>query len=199
MRLMMPLLAVAAFGVPFLAACVVETRTTDSNTQPTPTATETTPAPTQPMVVSVMSNQTMTANPGDGVGVFVEYKAGGHWKVWETCDTNKSNQGCDFTLGFSSATGALSNVASLPGAVTNTAPAGSGGGFTATTSITTQVAGVSFDAAPGARVTIDATVSGLHSGDFFFFVEADANGTPQVNGGYGGKLSDPLSFEPTAP
>src|ERR1700736_6314658 len=41
----------------------------------------------QPMLVDVDPNRTMTAQPGQGVGVFTEYVTGGHWRVWWTCHT----------------------------------------------------------------------------------------------------------------
>jgi hypothetical protein len=40
-----------------------------------------------PLLVDVDPNQTLSAAPGQGAGVFIEYKTGGHWHVWWTCDT----------------------------------------------------------------------------------------------------------------
>ena len=59
---------------------------------------------------------------------------------------------------------------------------------------TTPTVTTTFVTDPGARITIDGTVSGLHSGDYFFWVQDG-----KVNGGYGGHLSNPLSFDPSQP
>src|SRR5690606_41867852 len=34
--------------------------------------------------------------PGRGVGLFVEYASGGHWRVCVTCDTLESELGCQW-------------------------------------------------------------------------------------------------------
>src|SRR5215472_7303151 len=64
----------------------------------------------QPLLVDVDTNRTMTAQPGDGVGVFTEYAAGGHWHIFWTCDTNRTNFDCLFNVGISTA-GAITNPA----------------------------------------------------------------------------------------
>lgn len=38
------------------------------------------------------------SDPGKGVGVFVQYKAGGEWLVWTTCDTTSSGYLCGFDI-----------------------------------------------------------------------------------------------------
>src|SRR4051812_44711678 len=53
-----------------------------SGSATTPTA----PASPAPMLVVVDTNQVLDAKPGDGVGVFTEYSAGGKWRIWWTCD-----------------------------------------------------------------------------------------------------------------
>ncbi len=150
----------------------------------------------QPVTVVVDTNQTMGNTPGgEGLGIFVTYNAGGHWRVWWTCDTNISGLPCDFDVQMSGA------------ALTNSAPTFSGSSassdsldssapnvLVAQTHTTTSVDAVTFDAQPGADMTVDVTVSGLRDGRFFFFVQ---NG--QVNGNFQGKLSDPLIFEPATP
>lgn len=194
MRLL-PLLAVA-IAVPSLVACVVESRRDPPPDTVTPTPTATVPQPQQPLVVSIDTNQTMNnITGGDGVGVFVEYQAGGHWHVLMTCDTNKSGQNCNFDLKLTPDSGALTNYAVATGTANpaNLAPMGQSG-IEATALMTTEVADFTFDGTPGVRLTIDASVSTLHSGDFFFFVESG-----KINGGFTGTLSDPLTFEPTTP
>jgi len=40
----------------------------------------------------------LEAEPGSGVGVFVEYQAGGRWYVFTTCDTDVSDYDCLFDI-----------------------------------------------------------------------------------------------------
>src|SRR5580704_5505136 len=49
-------------------------------------------ASSQPMLVVVDANQTMSASPGQGVGVFTQYQTGGHWNVWWSCDTSVTSE-----------------------------------------------------------------------------------------------------------
>jgi hypothetical protein len=56
------------------------------------------PAPLEPDLFTIDTDQTLKAEPGEGVGLFVEYAAGGNWLLWTTCDTNYSNVGCKFDV-----------------------------------------------------------------------------------------------------
>ncbi len=151
-----------------------------------------TPSPS-PMLVEIDTDQTMTADPGQGVGVFIEYAAGGHWHVWWTCDTAKTRQSCEFNVSASTATGNITNVDAreLAGGL-HTTPTPSKVEAKITTS--TEVHGLRFDTQPGAVITIDASVGGLKDGAFLFFVQ---NG--QVNGGWQGKLTNPLQLQGNKP
>ena len=51
-----------------------------------------------------------------------------------------------------------------------------------------------FDTDPGAIITVDAAMGGIHDGRFLFFVQDG-----KVNGGYSGALTDPLMLEGTTP
>lgn len=52
----------------------------------------------EPMLMTIDTDATVTAEPGEGVGVFVEYATGGTWRIWTTCDTNHSNAPCVFDI-----------------------------------------------------------------------------------------------------
>ena len=58
------------------------------------------PPPPTPYVeaVSIDEGAQIQAEPGDGVGVFVEYQGAGLWRVWTTCDTDVSGADCAFDL-----------------------------------------------------------------------------------------------------
>jgi len=59
----------------------------------------------------------------------------------------------------------------------------------ATTLTTTQVHGMTFTTPAGATLTIDASVGAYHDSSFLFFVQDG-----KVNGGFAGKLTNPLQF-----
>jgi len=54
--------------------------------------------------VPIDAGETLEADPGEGVGVFVEYLGGGDWNVWATCDTEFSGFSCTYDI-FVSADG----------------------------------------------------------------------------------------------
>ncbi|AKT39449.1 hypothetical protein [Chondromyces crocatus] len=56
------------------------------------------PPPAQPMLVSIQTDATVSAEPGEGVGIFVEYASEGEWRIWTTCDTNYSDIACRFDI-----------------------------------------------------------------------------------------------------
>ena len=174
--------------LPSLAACIVNPGPSHREPEPTPAISS------SPMVVEVETNQTMVAKGGEGVGVFVQYRAGGHWHVWLTCDTLVSGLDCRFKVSAVASSGALSNLLQTPGKTAPIDLSTIGGAITASAQLTNEVAGIDFDSDAGATLTVTATVSGVQSGDFFFFVQDG-----KVNGGFGGRLTNPLRFEPTKP
>jgi hypothetical protein len=147
-----------------------------------------------PILAQIDTNQTMTVSPGQGVGVFTEYVAGGHWHVWWTCDSDVNPQStpCAFDVKISVAAGSFTNVKpeNFETKDTFTSSATQIEGVTTTT---TAFDGALFDTAPGATITLEATVGGRHDGQFLFFVQ---NG--KVNGGYGA-VTDPLQLVPSSP
>ncbi len=48
--------------------------------------------------VPIDAGETLQADPGEGVGVFVEYLGGGEWNVWATCDTEFSGFNCIYDV-----------------------------------------------------------------------------------------------------
>jgi hypothetical protein len=147
-----------------------------------------------PILVDVDTNKTMNAAPGQGVGVFTEYTAGGHWHVWWTCDSSVNPQSvCPFDVKITAASGAITNVKTEKFEQTDSYNYGSAL-IEATTTTTTDLDGLLFDTDPGAVITLDATVAGKHDSRFLFFVQDG-----QVNGGFNGTLTDPIMLEGTKP
>lgn len=150
-------------------------------------------ASSAPILAEVDPNQTMDVVGGDGVGVFIEYRTGGHWSVRWTCDTNITHQSCDVSLSAEVAVGAVSNVDSTDladGSVTSPSPSR----IEVKSTTTTDVRGVYFDTDPGVAITLDAEVGGIKDGSFLFFVQDG-----KVNGGYTGVLSNPIRLQGKAP
>jgi hypothetical protein len=153
----------------------------------------------QPMLVDVDPNQTLSANPGDGVGVFIEYKTGGHWRVWWTCDTNQTALSCDFDVKASVATGSIANPAGQLGDRSDAVTQADAQDVEATTNTTTTADGITFDTVvPSGTtpvITLTATINGTADPEFLFFVQKG-----EVNGGFpASRLTDPLMLEPSIP
>jgi hypothetical protein len=165
-----------------------------SGTTPTDPSTVT-PAP---ILAVIDTNQVMNADPGQGVGVFTEYSSGGKWHVWWTCDTAKSQQQCDVVLSATAVSGTITDLDAS--AIDNgSAVLSNPSRIDATTTTTTQVHGMTFTTNPGAVLTLEATVGGLREGpganhSFFFFVQDG-----KINGGFTGRLSNPLQLQGNTP
>jgi hypothetical protein len=192
-----------AVSAPFFIGCSAESDSRPSwggGTSGTPAyagppaSAPATGASAQPMLVVVDTDLTMTAQPGEGVGVFTEYATGGHWHVWWTCDTNRTQLGCSFDVNVSIVSGAIANV-SGEGLQPGDRLVQSGGGpIDVLTETFAAFEGVTFDTAPGAIITIDAKLNGVDDGRLFFFVQDKL-----INGDFKGTFTDPLMFEPSSP
>lgn len=139
-----------------------------------------------PVLVEVDTDQTLNADPGQGVGVFVEYRQGGGWHVWWTCDTQKSRRSCAFTVEASVTEGGIS------GLKTENVPASAatvGDTVRVSTTTASEIHGVTFQTSAGAVLTLTAKVDNVADGSFVFFVQDG-----KVNGGYTGKLTNPVQF-----
>jgi hypothetical protein len=148
-----------------------------------------------PILALVDTDQTMNAQPGQGVGVFAEYRSGGHWHVWWTCDTsvNPGQAPCAFDVKASVASGSIRNAASDRFEV-NDSFTSDGQQVEGVTTTSTAVDGVTFDTDPGAIVTLSATIGGAYDGRFVFFVEQG-----QVDDGAKEPVTDPIQLQPTTP
>src|SRR5579864_6896540 len=161
------------YGV-LLSSCTVESTTTRPGPYggPVPVAASGGSAgatSNQPLLVDVDTNRTMIAQPGDGVGVFTEYAAGGHWHIFWTCDTNRTNFDCRFNVGITT-DGPITNAAGDSLDTTDQLQTATGQ-LSADAQTAATIKGVTFDTAPGATITLDAQVDGQRDGAFLFFVQ----------------------------
>jgi hypothetical protein len=161
----------------------------------------------QPLLAVVDTGQTLTAPSGQGVGVFIEYQMGGHWRLSWTCDTELTGHNCPFALAvdvMSGGAGPAPEGGAAPGTIANvvdqlTAADGawstpSAGELSVSTTTATNIDAIGFDTYPGATITLTVTLSGAENGSFLFFVQDG-----KVNGGYKGIISDPLMLVPSTP
>jgi 2-amino-4-hydroxy-6-hydroxymethyldihydropteridine diphosphokinase len=144
-------LAIAILAACASAACIVEEHHPSSgggmagggSTSTPPSAgTGSTGSSAQPLLVDVDTGKVMSATPGDGVGVFVEYAAGGKWHVWWTCDTNVSQQSCGMDVRISVASGQIDNPRIQDGASTSESISTTATSVEATGTTTTTLDGV---------------------------------------------------------
>lgn len=82
-------------GVVALSGCfvVVDDDDDDGRYRPDPD-----PIPVAVEEVFIDEGAQLEADPGAGVGVFVEYLGAGKWHLWTTCDTENHGYQCNFDL-----------------------------------------------------------------------------------------------------
>lgn len=185
-----PLLSALAFSV----GCVIDSSDSPPRVQQTGVDPEPEPPPppppppdpnqVDPAVVEIDPNRTMSAEGGQGLGVFVEYSTGGKWHLFWTCDTAISGQPCQFLI----------HVRATDGALTINDPergSEAGEAFEFVSETRTEVHEAYVDATAGSDVQIEAVIDGQSESRFFFFVQDG-----RVNGDYTGVLTNPLIFRP---
>lgn len=146
---------------------------------------------TTPLLVDVDTGGTLVTTPGNGIGVYIEYQSGGHWRVSWTCDTALTSLSCSFVVDASVATGAIANPTPDGFQSGDSLMQPSSRQVEAVTTTTGDDDAMLFDTTPGAVITVSVSLNAPVS---FFFVQDN-----QVNGGYKGTLTNPLMLQPTSP
>lgn len=147
-----------------------------------------------PVLVEVDTGRTLNAEPGEGVGIFVEYAAGGQWHVWWTCDTAKTAASCEFDVRIASESGDLESIHSEGVLSSDSVTSTDARTISARSSTGSNAVGVRFEGPVGGIVAIDAAVGGVRETGYFFFVQDD-----KPNGGFTGPLTNPLRFKGKTP
>lgn len=182
-------LAAAGFAVAVTGCFISDNNATEQ--APLPTV----PAPTldTPKQVAITPDKTLNADPGVGVGIFVEYATGGHWHVWTTCDTKKSQVACDFEVFAIPEKGA--KISNVQGAETlesgDVAEELTDGSAHLSASTSTELDGMKFDATPGAVVELEVYFDGVPDSRVVFWYGNETLHT--------GAPTDPVDFLPEAP
>jgi hypothetical protein len=142
--------------------------------------------------VSVDPGATMAADPGNGVGVFVQYDAGGYWTLYTTCDTAVSGTSCNFDILLSAdARVSLANVDGVDLDPSDSITLGADGSINLVTDTAFGMNGVTFDADPGAVIEADVLLDGVPQPQFVFVVSDGRllSGVP----------TNPVDLAPAAP
>lgn len=180
------LTSLLAFGA---SACTVwaDDRSAPQAQLTTPAASSVSTAATR---VTVDANRTLNAVGGGGVGVFVEYKKGGNWRVAMSCDTDISAKPCAFHLKVSAAAVDDPTVSDIPSADVSSDAVS----VTINTTVSSAVPALQLKTEPGAAITVEASVDNVTDPAMYFYV---AGG--KLHGGDSKAVSNPLSFVPSAP
>ncbi len=173
-------------------ACVIETSSSSSGYggYDGPDRGETPRSNPSPVLIEVDTNAKLEADPGAGVGVFIEYGTGGKWHIFWACDTNETGRPCDYQVKVRPSQGKLTSVVDDGGRALPT----TGGEISLRRVTSTKNDGMRFDGDPGAVITLEVTLDGRTENVFFFFVQ---NGTR--NGGYEGALTNPIKLQGKTP
>jgi hypothetical protein len=142
--------------------------------------------------ISVDPGASMAADPGNGVGVFVQYDAGGYWTLYTTCDTAVSGTSCNFDILLSAdARVVLDNVQGADLDPSDAITLGTDGSINLVTDTTYGMNGLTFDADPGAVIEADILLDGVPQPQFVFVVSDGRllSGVP----------TNPVDFAPAAP
>ena len=179
-------------GIPlalFSAACTYDNGDAHRVLDQTPTC----GGATTPVQASIDVGAEVEVDPGQGAGVFVEYAAGGHWRLRTSCDTSKNSVPCSWDIIVTPEDGrSISNVVaedleSGSDAVRAYPPDPRSYQLVAETS--GDIDGFSFDTEVGTAVSVDSYLDGSCALPYFFWVGDGALHT--------GSPSNPLVLIPT--
>ncbi|MGK4006345.1 hypothetical protein WMF31_27250 [Sorangium sp. So ce1036] len=152
------------------------------------------PAPPDqdPWRVSIDTDALVSSEPGEGVGIFVEYAAGGTWTIWTTCDTNTSRVACSFDLYASVDTSSeLFDIAGSELERTDTTRLVDEGIAYLHAETGSDVDAMTFTTTEGAIVRLEAYLDGEPQPRFIYWF---GDGVLHE-----GAPSNPIDFEPTSP
>jgi len=134
----------------------------------------------------------LEAEPGDGVGVYVEYLSEGRWHVFTTCDTDRSGYDCEFDIVIAPLHGAPLygvELEDLEADDTVHVDAHDRLNFVAYTAFDTD--GVYFDTDPGEGIRLDVLLDRECGNRYVYWVGDGAI--------HGGAPSNPFELEPVEP
>jgi hypothetical protein len=146
-----------------------------------------------PQTVTIDTGATLSSPGGTGVGVFVQYAAGGHWSITTACDTNTSGEPCGFDIFVAGADDSttLSNPAGASLAAGDNVDVQSDGSYHLSTFTTTAIEGMTFDATAGGTIVVETFLDGVPQPRFVYWIGGKVLHT--------GAPTDPINLQPSAP
>jgi hypothetical protein len=142
--------------------------------------------------VALDTDATLSTEPGEGVGIFVEYTAGGTWTLWTTCDTNTSKVVCSFDIYASVDTSSeLIDLAGIEIEKTDATRLVDIGVAYFHAETGSDIDAMTFATTPGAVVRLEAYLDGTQEPRFVYWFGDSVL--------HEGAPSNPLDFKPTAP
>jgi len=150
------------------------------------------PPADDPVQVGIDTGRAVDAEPGEGVGVFVEYAEGGVWRLWTSCDTTYSGATCEFDIQVTVDDGSeLLSVGAED--LEDGDQAGAYDEFSGflQTDTTDDADGVRFETTPGAVLRVDTFLDGQAQPRFVYWVGDDVV--------HAGAPTNPVDFVPSAP
>lgn len=131
------------------------------------------PVYVEPVIEQVVvdTGASMSAAPGAGVGMFVEYDEGGHWTVFTTCDTERSGADCEFDI-LVTAIDPRTRIDNVEGFELSTADTFTQSSDTINLVTLTSFGmnGMFFDTTPGAEIEIDVLIDGIPQPEYVYTV-----------------------------
>ncbi|HET9955928.1 MAG TPA: hypothetical protein VFQ61_15570 [Polyangiaceae bacterium] len=144
----------------------------------------------EPRQVGIDTDEALESDPGQGVGVFVEYTAGGRWHLFMTCDSNVSGQPCYFDVVAYSNNGAISNV-TREDLESDDEISYKADYVQVVTTTDNDYDGVYLQTEPGDILSVDVYLDGSCYTEYLWWVEGG-----EVRNGY---IGTPLDFTPSEP
>jgi hypothetical protein len=144
----------------------------------------------EPYHAVIDAGQTLSTKLGEGAGAFIEYKPGGSWKVWTSCDTKLTGLLCHFEVNFLSR-GVISEVEGVDLKATDYWQRQGDGSYTLAVDTASDSPGLRFMTPPGAIVDMQLTLDGQIDPTYFVWV-----GDGSV---HDGAPRSPVLFHPDQP
>lgn len=176
-----------ALGLSSLSGCVVY-----HDDAPPVSTVVIAPAAPDSYDVDIDTNATLDAELGAGVGIFVEYSAGGHWAIWTSSDLNIGGYSREFDIIATVVDdrAVMSNVTGDHLVSGDTLDLLADNQLQLVTLTSQGDNGVSFDTDPGVGVEIDVLVDGVSDSRIIYWVGGGVLHT--------GAPSNPVAFWPTS-
>jgi hypothetical protein len=148
---------------------------------------------TNPDTVAIDTGATLSSPGGGGVGVFVQYAAGGHWTVTTACDTATSGEPCGFDVFVAGADASttLSNPAGTNLGDGDNVDIQRDGSYHLSTLTSTTIEGMTFDATPGGTLALEMFLDGVPQPRFVYWIGGKVLHT--------GAPTDPINLHPSEP